>query len=269
MKDQIISSLPLAVYLHLRRLDYRISRPKQFENLQRLRREVAPNGSTYKCFDEKRAIFVHIPKCAGISVNESIFGCLAGGHTTLDQYVDIFEPHSFKEYFKFSFVRNPWDRVASAYAFLKQGGLNAWDKEFYQREISHYTSFTDFVLSWVNERNILKYHHFKPQYLYLFDRYFKATVDYVGHVETIDDDYANIADAVGVKNPLRKTNSSNKKHYCDYYDDDTRSVIAEVYKDDISLLKYSYEGPSPKSTTLDPNIARSLLGSAKPWKTDR
>lgn len=88
------------------------------------------NNYSYKPLDNLKCIFVHIPKTAGISISRSIFGNLGGGHTKIRDYELIFSAKDFNNYFKFTFVRNPWDRIFSAYRFLKNGGINEEDNLF-------------------------------------------------------------------------------------------------------------------------------------------
>lgn len=123
MKKKLIEILPSRVYLHLKRAHYKASHYKRFKNYQYQRKIITNDSYSFKPFDESKSIFVHIPKCAGVSINKSLYGNLAGGHTTFDEYIIIFEPKCIENYFKFTFVRNPWDRVVSAYFFLQKGGV--------------------------------------------------------------------------------------------------------------------------------------------------
>ena len=94
----------------------------------------------YKC------IFVHIPKNAGISVSYTLFGNTGGSHRKLIDYERVFGRRIVKKYFKFAFIRNPWDRLVSTYFFLINGGLTERDKKWTQKNISAYNDFSDFVL---------------------------------------------------------------------------------------------------------------------------
>ena len=67
-----------------------------------MRRVKARDGFSYEPFDRTRSIFVHVPKCAGISISRALYGNLGGGHTTFNEYATIFEPHAFRRYFKFA-----------------------------------------------------------------------------------------------------------------------------------------------------------------------
>jgi hypothetical protein len=241
LKFILISFLPTKLYLLLRRVSFKINRKDSFNNLQNIRKVETHHGYSYKPFDEKMAIFVHIPKCAGISINKALFGNLAGGHTTLDDYICIFRPEEFSNYFKFTFVRNPWDRLVSAYTFLKKGGLNKYDYNFYQEELSKYEDFNDFVRRWLTPENIKKYHHFKPQLHYIVDRYNKVTVDYIGYFENLNEDFHYISNRMNVEFNLKKENSVNRASYQEYYEPDTRRIVAEVYKNDIQALNYTFD----------------------------
>jgi hypothetical protein len=242
MKAALISMFPVELYLFLRRLNIRVFRKRYFNELQSMRRMVTTDGYSYKSFDEKKAIFIHIPKCAGISINTSLFGNLAGGHKRLDDYILIFGVEDFTNYFKFTFVRNPWDRVVSAYFFLKKGGLNEHDRKFFENQLSQYDGFSEFVRGWLTKENIYKYHHFKPQLFFLTDKYNKVSVDYIGYFENIEADFAYIAEKIGVENQLKKENSVKRKDYRLFYEEDTKKIVADVYEDDIQAFNYSFDG---------------------------
>jgi hypothetical protein len=250
VKKSIIKTLPTALYLNLRWWDFKINKPDSFKKVQALRKRETQQWSSYKPFDDKQAIFVHIPKCAGISINKSLFGNLAGGHTTLEQYVNIFEPKLFQSYFKFTFVRNPWDRVVSAYCFLNKGGFNQWDKDFYEKELAPYQNFSDFVKNWLTHENIFKHHHFKPQYTYIVDKYHKVSVDYIGYFETIEQDYQYIANKMGVNTLLEKKNIVLRDDYKSFYNQETKDIVADIYQEDIKLFNYSFDKVNAYSRTF-------------------
>jgi hypothetical protein len=242
LKTQLIKLLPKSIYLNLRWYDFKISKKNSFNKIQALRLTDTEATGGYLPFDKAKAIFVHIPKCAGISVNKTLFNSLAGGHTTLDQYINVFPPSLFQSYFKFTFVRNPWDRVVSAYCFLQNGGRNKWDSDFYEREIKQFDSFKQFVHAWLNPINIQKFHHFRPQHLYFLDKYNKVTVDYIAYFENIEEDFNYIAQKIGCNRKLSKNNVISRADYRSYYDEETIKIVEEVYRKDINLLNYTFEG---------------------------
>ena len=99
MKQLLIRTLPTGIYLKLKRLDYKRTHRTSFEASQAMRTNVDEQGYSYKGFDEKKAIFIHVPKCAGVSINKTLFGNLGGGHCTLEDYSKRFEPNCIRYYF--------------------------------------------------------------------------------------------------------------------------------------------------------------------------
>ena len=66
-------------------------------------------------------IFIHIPKCAGCSLKEHLVKnsdnkLINSGHESLDVLLKNFSLKT-EDYYKFTFVRNPWDRIVSLYFF--------------------------------------------------------------------------------------------------------------------------------------------------------
>lgn len=241
MKHDIWEKLPSHLYLQLKRWDYRLKAKEAFEVEQQRRTTVTEDGFSYRSFDEQQAIFVHIPKCAGDAINQCLFGNRGGGYTTLEQYLNIFEPRCIADYFKFTFVRNPWDRLVSAYFYLKRGGAGEQDRHWYEDHLSGYADFDEFVRHWLTRRQVRQWHHFTPQYYYMLDRREKVRLDFVGFVENIEADFAHVADRIGVDVRLSEAATGHHADYRDYYTPQTRDIVAEVYAEDIRLLGYSFD----------------------------
>ena len=91
MRQALIRYVPRNYYLAFKHWKYKITNRTKFKEHQKRRVTVTSDGYSYRGFDEKKAIFIHIPKCAGVSVNRSIFGDLGGGHNTIEEYISIFE----------------------------------------------------------------------------------------------------------------------------------------------------------------------------------
>lgn len=223
-----------------------------FRRLQEFR------NTEVRAYDEYGCIFVHIPKAAGISVAAGLFGTPGGGHTHIGLYQLIFARREFERYFKFAFVRNPWDRLFSAYEFLRGGGLNETDHTWSKTHLSRFVSFEDFVLNWVNDRNVLSEVHFVPQYRFVcapFGR--KMLVDFVGRYETLERDFAKVSahiNRTGATIPhLNKTSARERVDYREVYTADMRRVVERVYRADIELFEYSFDAPVsavPSRTSL-------------------
>ena len=93
-----------------------------------LLRELATNPDTefslVECF-KLRCIFFHIPKTAGLSLSAALFGNRGLGHIDVRTARILFGERRFSSFFKFCFVRNPWDRLVSAYHYLHAGHPNS------------------------------------------------------------------------------------------------------------------------------------------------
>lgn len=197
--------------------------------------------SSFKPFDYYKCIFVHIPKNAGLSVSYTLFGNTGGSHRKIINYQDFFAPQTFRRYYKFAFVRNPWDRLVSTYSFLMKGGISEKDRKWAEENIMHYPDFETFVKEWLNDANIRNSLHFQYQHLFLEDKNGKLAVDFIGRFENITEDFKIIAKQLGINRELKKTNSSQRdKDYKQYYTEETMRIVENVYKQDIKLFNYKF-----------------------------
>ena len=194
-------------------------------------------------------IFIHIPKNAGSSI-EQAFGYNAFDHTTngctyelcmgyeqqephrhlqhlkIDEIYDI-HPGVKDSYFSFTFVRNPYSRAVSLYNYNKPFQKN-----------SDQFSFRDYITSDDPKLNCDPAHG-RHQHEYVFDCEGKSMIDFVGRVENIQEDFNTICDRIGIARiELPIVNKKTFKHYTEYYDDETRSIVAELYKQDFEKFNY-------------------------------
>ena len=219
--------------------------------MQNKRSIVTGKGYSYKSFDQYQCIFVHIPKAAGVSVCRTLFGNLGGGHSTIEHYQIVFSKNEFDRYFKFTFVRNPWSRIFSAYNFLKKGGMNEVDRRWAATNIASYKNFDDFIKGWLSIPGIEKYKHFRPQYEFLcIPGSYKLSVDFLGFFENIQNDFECIKNKLAldasltIKHENKTASDDSQLDYRDFYTNETRDIVAEIYKRDIDLLGYNFENTS-------------------------
>lgn len=206
--------------------------------------EVAHAGSPYVYSDEKhQCIFIHVPKVAGVSISNCLFGIDNQRHRKIKEYKN-FDRVKFKNYFKFAFVRNPWDRFLSAYSYLKNGGRNAGDKRWSELYLKNFDRFDVFVKALKNEElkeRVFSWQHFEPQYKYICDNRLNIEVDFVGRFENLQEDFKFVSDKLGVSMKLEHLNKSEHEKYDKYYDDETRDIIYKLYEADIKLFNYAFE----------------------------
>lgn len=206
----------------------------------------SPKGTfSLRQFTHKKSIFVHITKSAGTSVASSLFGELPY-HYTARQYRVIFGRKDFNNYFKFCFVRNPWDRLYSAYSFLKAGGWHERDAAWAEKNLTEFKDFNDFVINWLNHDRLYSHMHFWPQSDFICNDWGKPIIDYLGYFESIDSDYKYISGQLNVTEQLQHKNSSKRLGYKDIYNEESINKVRHLYDSDIKNFGYRFDNFSRK-----------------------
>lgn len=223
---------PLSFQQHLERIRFQIRHPLRFRGL-------VNRCSKYQC------IFVHIPKSAGRSVRESLFDNAPGAHRTLAGYQAVLAPKLFTQCFKFTFVRNPWDRLVSAFFYLKNKNMMSnqrWAKE----NLSKFEDFNTFITQWLTRENLWSYVFFRPQYHFISFEDKQPAVDFIGFYENLAADFNVIRDRIKSSAQLeeKNRNSQRGRDYREYYTDETRNLVAALYAEDIELFGYAFDNSS-------------------------
>jgi hypothetical protein len=189
-----------------------------------------------------KCVFIHIPKCAGTSIYKSLkLDFLGSGHAPASKHSEFLD----KGYFSFSFVRNPWDRIASCYRYFKSmQPEHRWYKGNQKlADLTKEMSFNGFVLRVPEfqkmmireEGSVRSGVHFQP-----FSYFLDEPVDYVGKMEDINRDHIKICNELCIKiRPLKKVNATNSSNYQKLYTEETKSIVYDIYRQDIK--KYNYE----------------------------
>lgn len=205
-----------------------------------LLREVAENPfSPYDIaeFIRRECIFFHIPKTAGLAVSEALFGNHGAGHITVEAARVVFGRRRFQSYFKFAFVRNPWDRLVSAYHYLRAGHPTSPIAV----DLQKCRDFQEFVTELLHDPRVASEQHIQPQHQFVTDSRGRLAVDFVGRFERLAEDFAYIADRVHPGAALGVTNPSRHEGYRTYYSDVTRAIVGEFYHRDIALFGYKFD----------------------------
>jgi hypothetical protein len=207
-----------------------------------LMRALGNGDALLNSFDDYRCIFVHIPKTGGISIKRSLFSRSSMPHLSAYDYKVIFGENTYQKYLTFSFVRNPWDKLLSAYLYLKSEKCTGRDKQWANYNLSGFNEFESFVKHWVNYDNIYKCVHFIPQHWFICNANLAQEVNFIGSFEELEKDFKYIQKKLGLHYNLRHLNKGNRpRDYKDYYTKETREIVAQVYRNDIEVFDYSFD----------------------------
>lgn len=183
------------------------------------------------------AVFVHVPKAAGVSVNNAIYGRPLGHFYASD--IKRICPKTFNNIFTFSVVRHPVKRLYSAYTFSRNGGTNVMGMYKSSYYINHpdFETFESFVNNWLSKKELAKLDGvFRPQHLYLFDKEDQLLVDKVYQLEKIESYYDEISQNIHKPFSLGHHNISDKK--VSHITDELKDTIYQLYRKDFELLDY-------------------------------
>jgi hypothetical protein len=205
-------------------------------------------------WEPKPYIFVHIPKCAGTSIEEALISIstpylgfkdfpyetrgmfwLPGPqmlqHSKLRRYARHF---SLAEYFKFAFVRNPWERTVSQIEYLKSNGVRLFATGDFKENIRNYC---DCLV------NYMGHDLGSCQLDYLLGPGGEVEVDYIGRFENLAADFAHVCTRLGIE-PVpglpHFLNSHRAQRYRAYYDEESRKWVQVRFAQDIAYFGYEF-----------------------------
>lgn len=155
-------------------------------------------------------------------------------HSMLSDLYGLITPEEVDRLFIFTLVRNPWDRMVSYYHWLQ---TQVFDHPAVA--LAKTLGFSDFVA----HPQTLAAMRLAPYGRYVRDREGRERCNLFLRLEQVDVDLAALEDHLGFRiGPLQRINASRRdRDYRRYYDDRTRSLVAEVCAEDISRFTYSFD----------------------------
>ncbi len=231
-----------------------------------------PLSTQHKC------IFIHIPKTAGTSMEYAL-----GMHGGIDfigkeryinqkkdetrffgsglQHLSFLElkakipQKQLESYFKFTIVRNPWDRLVSHFAWKKGRWIKKEELtvDVFEKEVNNLYKEYKLRMGWFNlvtktikarstHQGIIDAwgnRHLMPQYLYTKSWNEKNGIDFIGKYENLDSAWDYICNQIGVNLEIDRRMISYRKGYREYYSPKTIKIVEEIYQKDI--LNFNYE----------------------------
>lgn len=190
-------------------------------------------------------VFIHVPKAAGTSISEALYGQFMGHVRASD--VQRWGSSEVRRLPSCAITRNPWDRLVSAYRFARRGGGlggphagGVWRPEQYLGP--EFETFERFVSEWLavrdpNELDLI----FQPQSRFVCDSAGKVLVDHLGRVEDLGATYDYLRAKVPDLPPFAASNRSGERiDYRSFYTPRLADVVAKIYAADVSRFGYSF-----------------------------
>lgn len=189
---------------------------------------------------DHRCVFIHLPKTGGSTIRNGIFK---------SNYIGpLFRsiPEDWNTRFKFAFVRNPYDRIVSAWKMFSEGMKSsnwAYNGNNDYKNISFYDFIriaTDSTIDHTKRhdlKSILRHHTLPMSDHYHCVQY----ADYIGRFENYIDDLKEVLNFLSINNySISKYNVTGRLCYSKYYDDECYNLVTEHYAKDLSLYSYKF-----------------------------
>ena len=179
-------------------------------------------------------IFIHINKTGGTSIDKALG--LRKRHLSAKEIIDWIGYDEYSAAFKFAVVRNPWSKVVSHYNFR----IKNEEEALKERPID----FKDWVIkTYGPEKDLFYYNNplmFQPQVDWLKNHHEEVDVDEILRFENLNDEFERIREKLGGKKGLPHVNKTARTHFRTLYDDETKIIVGEWFREDISRFGYSF-----------------------------
>jgi hypothetical protein len=224
---------------------------------------------------DDKFIYVHIPKSAGTFIKHYLLSNIEEDYksnqnqqdydsqyrTTCERALNavVNEVPDWREYFKFTIVRNPFDRVVSMFAYI--GG---WKYDYFIKNninspvMEHVEAFRRFYLNddfdgflveaYENER-IRKFHiGYYDNYVDRLTVHGKVAIDKFYKMEEMDSCLKDLQQRFGFSsdkafNDWRQNSSAEYRkrcHYSKYYSDFAKDLVSDHFKRDLEFFGYEF-----------------------------
>jgi hypothetical protein len=127
----------------------------------------------------------------------------------------------WNEYFKFTFERNPWDKLVSRYSFRKvKQDFNSWVKELNKEKLYQWGNYEIYTIKG------------------------KVALDFIGKYEHLTDDLKYVLNKINlpVENLTyeKKSRDENQRDYRSFYNEESKNIVEKIYKNEIELFGYEF-----------------------------
>lgn len=179
--------------------------------------------------------FVHINKTGGSSI-ESALG-IRFQHKNVKEMIEQIGVDRWKKKFTFTVVRNPWDKVVSHYFNrVRTNQTNMRDKQI-EFPIWVKKTYGDMDPEYYDKPKM-----FMPQIDWLTDSSDQVAIDFIARFENLENDFQHVCQKIGRSSRLPHLKKSERKEYSNYYDEESKQIVSNWFREDIKKFGYSYAG---------------------------
>lgn len=137
---------------------------------------------------------------------------------------------SYNNYYTFSIVRNPYDRLVSHFAWL--------DQKWYKNIPAEKEKFNDFIEYSHSKKLFESNRHLLPQYKYITEKN-KVVVDILLHFENLRNEFTQLCQEFNIQVDLPTRMVSKHEDYFYYYTQHSKKLVYNIYQKDFELFGYS------------------------------
>lgn len=203
--------------------------------MQKLQAIMSGKSSPLQHGNKLPFVFVHINKTAGTSIGNAM-GLRNKNHLTVKEVISRIGQKPWDSAYKFTFVRNPWDKTVSLYEYRR--------KKNKTQIATLGISFEDWVMKTLGDKQDQLFYDnpksFQPQVEWLKDLQGHISIDYIGKFESLNQDFDAIRKVIGIDTQLPHLNASSREPYQSYYSEKTRDLVSRWFAEDIERFGYTF-----------------------------
>lgn len=214
---------------------------------------------------EKNFLFIHVPKTGGNSVQKTLIKYSDDKivkinpkyhdgiedfeirndkykihkHYTLTQYKSVLSPSIYDKVYKFTTIRNPWERMISFY-FSPHRNTKKWDKKKFLYLLYKVSTLRNFIVTKSDNKALRKIEDLK-YILKCPSKPLDSEIDFILRYENLEEDFNFVCNKLGIKDAKLPTlNKSEREHYANYYDKTLIEIVRKKFWEEIEFGDYKF-----------------------------
>lgn len=184
--------------------------------------------------NHRNFIYYDVPKVGSSSIRRMLFP-KSWPLSNISPCIDSVQAKIIPEldYISFTFVRNPYDRILSAWKYFTTNNFAVGRMKKNNIIIGPHTTFEEFLDISINQHSD---HHWQPQ-----THYIPQDIDFIGRLENFKRDYDALCNLINIPaTELLHEKKSERKHYSEYYNEKTKKIVDQIYMEDIIRFGYKF-----------------------------